>query len=254
MLNKLKEALSKNEVTFGTWMQINSPVSAEILCSAGFDWVCVDLEHGIFDLESLANIFRTIDSFGVVPVARVPFNDVVWIHRTLDAGAKGLIIPMISSREEAKKAISYSRYPPRGTRGVGYCRANAYGDIKKIAKDDDISVILQIEQEKAIDDICGILPVEHFDGTFIGPLDLALSMGVDTDNYKFGCCLDIYLHSCNRFKKPPGIHIVRPNKDDIEKAVKGGYKMIALGLDNVFMDTEARKNILVAKGVLSERN
>ncbi len=247
-MNKLKEALSEKKVTFGTWMQINSPVSAEVLCKAGFDWVCVDLEHGIFDLESLANIFRAIDSFGTVPVARVPFNDVVWIHRALDAGAKGLIIPMINSREEAKKAVSNSRYPPIGERGVGYCRANRYGDSSKIAKDDDISVILQIEHEKAIDDICDIMSVEYFDGTFIGPLDLALSMGVDLDNYKFECCLETYLHSCRRFNKPPGMHIVRPDKENIQKAVNDGYKMIALGLDNVFLEEGAVRALSFAKG------
>ena len=126
-MNKLKETLKNNRLSVGTWIQIGHPACVEILAGSGFDWICVDLEHGVIDLESMSNLFRTIERFDCVSIARIPANDPVWIHRTLDAGAKGIIVPMIKNRKEARKAISESKYPPLGERGFGYSRANAYG-------------------------------------------------------------------------------------------------------------------------------
>src|SRR5512142_2542951 len=119
MTNKLRHALLRREVTLGSWIQIGHPACAEVLARAGFDWVCVDLEHGIIDLESAANIFRALNGFDCVPVARLPLNDPVWIDRVLDAGAGGLIIPVVNTAAEGAQAVRQSKYPPQGVRGFG---------------------------------------------------------------------------------------------------------------------------------------
>src|SRR5512137_3025198 len=114
MKNRLRSALLENRLTLGGWLQIGHPACAEIHARAGFDWVCVDLEHGAIDLATTADLFRAIEAFGCVPVARLPLNDPVWIHRVLDAGARGLIIPMVKTAQEAEAAVREAKYPPRG--------------------------------------------------------------------------------------------------------------------------------------------
>ena len=248
MKNKLRKALLEKQVTFGAWMQIGHPAIAEIFAKAGFDWICVDLEHGAIDLETMTNIFRTIDAFDCVGVARLPINDPVWIHRSLDAGAGGLIIPMVKTAAEAEKAISEAKYPPCGVRGFGYSRANMHGmDFDEYIKtaNDQIAMIMQIEHKDAIANLEEIVKVEGVDGLFIGPLDLSGSMGItgQMEHPDMITALEKYRKAATTANKSFGMHIVRPNQDNIKQTIEQGYTMIALGLDNVFLD-ESSKAVL----------
>jgi 2-keto-3-deoxy-L-rhamnonate aldolase RhmA len=252
MKNKLRQALLEHKLSLGAWMQIGHPACAEIFAHAGFDWVCVDLEHGAIDLETMANIFRTLDGFDCVPVARLPLNDPVWIHRTLDAGARGMIIPMVKTAAEAESAIRESKYPPRGVRGYGYSRANMHGmDFAEYiaSANEEIAMVMQIEHKDAIANIDSILEVPGVDGVFIGPLDLSGSMGItgQLQHPDMVAALDKYLAACRKHKISAGTHIVRPNEQSIRMAVDQGYTLIALGLDNVFLD-EGAKACLKAAG------
>jgi len=245
MKNKLRRALLNNELTLGAWIQIGHPACAEIFGRAGFDWVCVDLEHGAIDLETMANIFRTLEAFEAVPVARLPANDPVWIHRSLDAGARALIIPMVNSADQAEAAVREAKYPPRGVRGFGYSRANLHGmDFETYIAEanDQIAMIMQIEHKQAIENLDAILEVPGVDGVLIGPLDLSGSMGLtgQMDHPDVVAALRRYLDVCAAHKKPAGIHIVRPNPDNIRQTIQAGYTLIVLGLDNVFLDEGAR--------------
>jgi 2-dehydro-3-deoxyglucarate aldolase len=251
MKNKLRHALLERQVTLGSWIQIGHPASAEVLARAGFDWVCVDLEHGAIDLETTANIFRALDGFDCVPVARLPLNDPIWIHRTLDAGARALIIPMVKTAAEAEAAVREAKYPPRGGRGYGYSRANLYGaDFESYitTANDEIAMVMQIEHKDAIANIDAILEVPGVDGVFIGPLDLSGSMGItgQLDHPQMVEALKKYLGACRAHKKSPGLHIVRPNDAAIRRALDEGYTMLALGLDNVFMEQSARASLKAA--------
>lgn len=241
-MNKLKSALINNEITFGTWIQIGHPTVAEIL-APHFDWICVDLEHGIIDIESMTNLFRAIENANSVPIVRIPLNDSIWIHRTLDAGAKGLIIPMVKTRKEADRAIQEAKYSPIGNRGFGYSRANLYGKnfyeyINSI--NDEISIIFQIEHIDAINNLDEILMLDDFDGTFIGPYDLSGSMKIvgEFENIRYKNILKKYLSSSEKHKKSPGLHIIEPSKQNIKEAIENGYKMIALGTDTVFLNKQ----------------
>ena len=245
-MNKLKLALKNNEVSFGAWIQIGHPAIAEILANNGFDWICIDLEHGVIDIETMTNIFRAIEKYNCVPIVRIPVNDPVWIHRVLDAGAKGLIIPMINNSKDAQKAVEEAKYPPIGKRSFGYSRSNLYGEnFNKYVKNinNEIIIILQIEHVSAINNLEDILAVEGFDGTLIGPYDLSGSMGIvgEFDNIKFKEVLDKYLNLSKLYDKKIGIHVVRPTKENIKEVIKKGYKFIALGTDAVFLEEKSKK-------------
>ena len=248
MKNKLRRALLEREITLGSWIQIGHPACAEVMARAGFDWVCVDLEHGAIDLETTADIFRALGGFDCVPVARLPLNDPIWIHRTLDAGARGLIIPMVKTAAEAEAAVREAKYPPRGVRGFGYSRANLYGadfDACIASANEEIAMIMQIEHKDAIANLDAILRVEGVDGVFIGPLDLSGSMGITgkLDHPQMVAALEQYRAVCRAHKKSAGMHIVRPNEENVRWALDEGYTMLALGLDNVFMEQSARASL-----------
>ena len=250
--NKFRDALLARKLTIGAWMQIGHPAIAEIFAKAGFDWVCVDLEHGAIDIETTANIFRAIDAFDCVPVARLPLNDPIWIHRVLDAGARGLIIPMVNTGDEARKAVECAKHPPLGKRGFGFCRASTHDfDFKEYVKysNSHIAVIAQIEHKTAIHNIEDILSVNGIDGVFIGPYDLSGSMGIvgQLNHEKMTEALNTYLEACDKYRKPAGTHVVYPTQAAIEKAKIEGYTTLALGLDTTMLGDTAR----TAKSVLS---
>jgi len=252
MENKLRRALLKNELSVGTWIQIGHPAVAEILARVGYDWVCVDLEHGSIDIETLTDLFRAIEANDAVPIARLPQNDPIWIRRSLDAGAMGLIIPMVNSSQEIESAIRYAKYPPRGERGYGYSRANSFGmDFEDyIAKaNETIAIIAQIEHKDGIENIDSILQVQNLDGAFIGPLDLSGSYGKtgQLDCPEMRDALQRYLEACKKHRKCAGTHIVRPDERSIRNAINQGYKMIALGVDGVFLEMASMSALRAAK-------
>jgi len=257
MQNKLRKALLERKLTVGGWMQIGHPACAEILARVGFDWVCVDLEHGVIELETMANIFRALDAFDCVPVARLPYHDTIWIKRTLDAGARGLIVPMVNSAEQADQAIREAKYPPRGRRGYGYSRANLHGlNFRESIREanDEIAVIMQIEHRDGIANVDSILRVDSVDGVFIGPLDLSASFGKTGD---LGCvevtaALETFRAACREHNRSAGMHIVHPNENNIREAISQGYTLIALSVDTVFLASAASAALNLMKGVASQ--
>lgn len=250
-MKSFRKRLQDRELLLGGWMQIGHPAVAEIMARVGFDWVCVDLEHGAIDLESMTNIFRTLDGFDCTPVARLPLNDPVWIHRCLDAGARALIIPMVKTAEEAEDAVREAKYPPRGNRGYGYSRANMHGidfDRSIQTANDDIAMIMQIEHKDAIANLDAILDVPDVDGLFIGPLDLSGSMGItgQMDHPDMVAALKRYRDACADHKTTAGMHIVRPDDGNVWATIENGYSLIALGLDNVFIHEGAAAALAAA--------
>lgn len=246
MQNPFRLALLDRKPTLGAWMQIGHPAVAEIFARRGFDWVCVDLEHGVIGLERMAGLFSAIERLGSVPVARLPANDPVWIHRSLDAGARGLIVPMINTAEGAEAAVREARFPPLGNRGFGYSRANLYGmefDAYTRRANDEIALVMQIEHKEAIANLEAILAVDGVDGVFIGPYDLSGSMGRvgQMDHPDMVRALETYRSVCRKARKAFGLHIVRPDPPALQKALDEGYTLIALGLDVVFLDESAHR-------------
>jgi 2-keto-3-deoxy-L-rhamnonate aldolase RhmA len=248
MNNKLRDALLGNRPTAGAWIQIGHPAAAEVLAGAGFDWVCVDMEHGAIDLETAAGLFRTLAAFDTVAVGRLPANDPVWIHRVLDAGAQGLVVPMVNTAEEAQRAVREAKYPPEGVRGFGYSRANAYGaDFTRYVRDanENVPVIVQIEHERAVANLEAIAAVRGVDGLFIGPYDLSGSMGLtgQFEHPRVRAALERFLSVCRGAGKAAGMHLVHPDEDAIRKCLAEGYTLVALGTDAVFLHETASRHV-----------
>lgn len=233
-------------------MQIGHTAVAEILARAGYDWVCVDLEHGAIDLERMTDIFRTLDGFDCVPVVRLPTNDPVWIRRSLDAGARGIIVPMVNSAGEAKAAVREAKYPPDGVRGFGYSRANRHGvDFESYTAEanEEIAMVMQIEHKDAIADIDNILAVDGVDGVFIGPLDLSGSMGItgQMQHPEMLAALRRFRDASKAQGVSFGMHIVTPDDTNVRNIIEEGYTLLALGLDNVFLHKAASAALSLAR-------
>jgi 2-dehydro-3-deoxyglucarate aldolase/4-hydroxy-2-oxoheptanedioate aldolase len=181
MKNPVKNKLKNGQKTMGGFLQTLSPVAAEIMAQAGFDWLIVDLEHSPGDFANLQAQLQAMNGSGVVPFARAPWNDMVAIKRILDTGVMGVLVPYVNTREEAEAAVAACKYPPQGVRGVaGSPRAAGYtGNTMPYlsSANDETIVMIAVETMEAVGNLDGILEVEGLDGIFIGPVDLASSMG-----------------------------------------------------------------------------
>jgi len=178
--NRLKQALLKKQTQIGLWSTLSSSYTVEVVAGAGFDWIVLDTEHSPADLENLLGQLQAIAAYPATPVVRVPWNDMVNIKRVLDIGAQSLLIPQVNTVEEARNAVSYTRFPPGGLRGVaGATRGTRFGRIKNYFKTahEDICVIVQLESRESLDNLEAIAAIEGVDGLFIGPADLHASLG-----------------------------------------------------------------------------
>ncbi len=181
--NRVKRMIKAGQKTAGAWAQLCSPIATEILARGGFDWILIDMEHAPGDILTLVSQCQAVAAAGTgaVPFVRVPWNDLVWIKRILDAGAYGLMIPYVNTEEEAIQAVRACKYPPQGIRGIaGSPRAAGYGrDTTSYLKraNDEIFVMLQVETPQAVDNLEKIAQVPGVDALFIGPMDLSTSMG-----------------------------------------------------------------------------
>ena len=180
-MNLVKQKLQQGQKTVGGFLQTLSPVAAEIMSQSGFDWLIVDLEHAPGDFANLQLQLQAMNGSAVIPFARAPWNDEVAIKRILDTGVLGVLIPYVNTRAEAEAAVAACKYPPEGVRGVagspraaGYTR-NAMSYLN--SANAEIIVMIAVETAEAVDNLDEILSVAGLDGIFIGPMDLASSMG-----------------------------------------------------------------------------
>ncbi len=243
-LEQVRGKLRRGEPTIGTWMQLADDSVAEIMGAAGFDWVAIDLEHGRFAEAQLPSLFRAIEATGTLPFVRLGEVSAYRIKAALDAGAKGLILPMIESAEQLERAVSWAMYPPRGTRGVGYSRANLFGS----NFDTGISaapplIVAQIEHIRAVDGIDALLSVSGLDAIMIGPYDLSASIGATgafgDEAYKRA--LSTVIAACKRHGVPCGLHVVQPDEEALRQAIAAGHRFVAYGTDAVFLWKSAKR-------------
>src|SRR5205807_3805349 len=178
--NGFKRALASGEPQIGLWSSLSSHYTVEVIAGAGFDWILLDTEHSPSDLESVLTQLQAAAPYPTHPVVRVPWNDMVSIKRVLDIGAQSLLVPYVSSAQEAAHAVSHTRYPPKGVRGVaGTTRATRFGRIQDYARraHEEICLLVQVETQAALDNIEAICAIEGVDGVFVGPADLHASFG-----------------------------------------------------------------------------
>tara|TARA_B110000503_G_scaffold114484_1_gene172084 strand:- start:6958 stop:7698 length:741 start_codon:yes stop_codon:yes gene_type:complete len=229
----------------GSWITLNNIAIAEIMADAGFDWLCIDMEHSVIDYSDANQLIMAIQGKGIKAYVRVGENNTRIIKRVLDAGADGIIVPSVNSAEEAQRAVDSFKYPPMGKRGVGLSRAQGYGfDFENYRdnKTKDLKLIVQIEHINAIEELEAIISTPGIDGTFIGPYDLSGSIGKpgQWDHPKVKEALSKYEEIASRSKKYMGYHVIEPNYEFVEEKIIKGYNFIALSLDSLFLGSAAR--------------
>jgi len=232
--NPFKRALKAGKAQIGLWSSLSSNYSVEVIAGAGYDWILLDCEHSPNDLENLLTQLQAAAPYPSHPVVRVPWNDMVTIKRVLDVGAQSLLIPYVSTAEEARAAVSYTRYPPAGVRGVaGTTRATRFGRIKDYAKraHEEICVLVQVETQGALDNIEAICAVDGVDGVFIGPADLHASLGYTGEiaNPAVKPLIDEAIRRIRKKNKAPGI--LTPNEADAKHWLGCGALFVAVGAD-----------------------
>jgi len=232
----------------GSWITLNHPSIAEIMADAGFDWLCVDMEHSVTDYAEAQQLILAIQSKGIKAFVRVGENNTRIIKRVLDAGADGIIVPSVNSAKEAKKAVDALKYPPIGKRGVGLSRAQKYGFGLENYRDvvsKDIKLIVQIEHIDAIRELDLIIKTDGVDGTFIGPYDLSGSLGKpgQWDDPEVKKALLVYEGTVKKYDKWVGFHVIQPDFNLVNEKIEKGYNFIAFSLDVLFLGTLARNQV-----------
>ena len=206
----------KKKLQLGTWITLNHFSIAELLADSGFDWLCIDMEHSVTDYFEAQQLIMTIQSKGLKAYVRVGENNDRIIKRVLDAGADGIIVPMVNNKNDAIKAIKSVKYPPVGKRGVGLSRAQDYGfgfEKYKDNKAKKIKLIVQIEHVDGVNNLESILDLDNIDGTFIGPYDLSGSMGKPGkyNDIEVKKVLEKYETIANNYSKLMGFHVIEPD-------------------------------------------
>jgi 2-keto-3-deoxy-L-rhamnonate aldolase RhmA len=234
--------------TIGSWITLNHPSIAEIMADAGFDWLCIDLEHSVTDYFEAQQLIIAIQSKGIKAFVRVGENNARIIKRVLDAGADGIIVPSVNSAEDAQKAVNAMKYPPLGTRGVGLARAQSYGftfDNYRDIKSKEIILIVQIEHINAIKELDAILKIDGVDGTFIGPYDLSGSIGKpgQLDAAEVFTALKAYEDTVKNYDKLIGFHVVQPEFNLVIDKQNKGYNFIAFSFDAYFLGQKVREQL-----------
>lgn len=248
----LKQRLDNRELTIGSWITIGHTSVAEIMAKAGFDWLTVDMEHSAITLDIAQQLIQTIELCGISPLVRVGYNDPNLIKRVMDAGAHGVIVPMVNTREEAERAVGSVKYPPRGFRGVGLARAQKYGaDFEgyKTWNENESIVIVQVEHIKAVENLEDILSVDDVDGFIIGPYDLSGSLGVpgQFDHPDVVEALEEVKKVSERLNALSGFHVIPPDVKSFKEKVNQGYRFVAHSLDILFLGNGCRNSLSCIK-------
>ena len=256
----LKGRLRKRELTIGSWITLGHTSIAEIMAQAGFDWLTVDMEHSAITLHEAQQLIQVIELSGCVPLVRVGANDANLIKRVMDAGAHGVIVPMVNSREDAERAVGAVKYPPQGFRGVGLARAQAYGaDFEGYRKWNEAEsvVVVQIEHVRAVENLEAILSVEGVDAFIVGPYDISASLGVpgQFNHPDMSAALRRIMETANRLEAVAGYHVVPPDVGQAVQKMRQGYLFLAYSTDFLFLGESCRGGLKAIRAHLeSERS
>ncbi|MCC8996735.1 MAG: aldolase/citrate lyase family protein [Nitrosomonas sp.] len=244
----LKSRLNRSELTIGSWVTLGHPSIAEIMAAAGFDWLVLDMEHSVLELSEVQTLIQVLDSKQCPAIVRLTSNHPDQIKRVMDAGATGIMVPMIKSAADAKDAVSSMYYPPRGQRGVGLARAQGYGHSFQAYRqwlENNAVVIVMIEHIDAVKAIDDILAVPGVDGYIIGPYDLSGSMGRpgDLNHPDVQAAITQIMQAGHRAQKPGGIHVIEPDPEALQQRIQAGFNFLGYGLDIRILDSICRTHL-----------
>jgi 4-hydroxy-2-oxoheptanedioate aldolase len=247
--NPVKQKLRAGQPTFGTWLSLGDLHATRVLARLGFDWLTLDIEHSPIDWSQAATLFAAIADAGCVPLARVPEGSHHYIKRVLDAGAWGIVVPMVDTVEQAQLAIAAAKYPPQGNRSVGGGMhamnfAATAGDYYAQAND-EVLVVLQTESPRGVENAEAIYRLPGVDAIFIGPNDLRFQMRSSDGTFptadQHEAMIQRVIEIGRRVGCPTGIHAMSP-ESALERAGQG-MQFLAVGSDLRMMTLEAQRSV-----------
>ncbi|MEO1122882.1 MAG: aldolase/citrate lyase family protein [Cyanobacteria bacterium J06635_15] len=244
-IQNIRQILRSGGHSIGSWMQIPHPSVAEIMGQAGYDWVAVDLEHGSISVHQLPDLFRALELGATLPLVRLMQGQAKDCKQALDAGAGGVIVPMVASAEYLKQVKEVCCWPPAGSRGVGFSRANLFGKhFTAYAEEAQAPLLIaQIEHIRAVENLASILKVEGLDAILVGPYDLSASMGITAqfEHPSFKEAINHVRQVCQQQAFPLGIHIVQPDPSETHQRIVEGYQFIAYSIDAVILNLYSQR-------------
>lgn len=248
----LKEKLKHNQLTIGSWITLGHPGIVEIMSQTNFDWLVIDMEHSVISFETAQIMISLIQAGGKAALVRVGKNDELIIKRVMDAGATGVIVPMVNTVELAQQAVDFVKYPPKGKRGVGLARAQKYGfgfDEYKSWLESEAIVVAQIEHIDAIRNFEAIVKLDDIDAYIIGPYDLSASMGYPGEYHRDEVvkAIDHVLNICKQRSKPIGFHVIHPDAKLVNEKIEQGCSFIAFSIDFFFLGTKIKEEFVKIK-------
>ncbi|MBN1185208.1 MAG: hypothetical protein JXB49_23185 [Bacteroidales bacterium] len=250
-LKKVKNIkLGKNELILGSWINTASPIISEIMSASGFDFLCLDAEHSALDYHNSLQLLQAIKAGNpnCFPLVRMQGNNYADTKRYLDAGALGVIAPLINTKSQAELLVESVYYPPKGNRGVGFGRSHGYGfdfDRYMDYSATNLFTAIQVEHIDAVNNFEEIAKVEGIDAVFVGPYDLTASMGITAqfNNTEYQKILEYINLKCKEYGLISGIHVVQPDTNEVLQKYKMGYQMIAYSLDITIIGTNCRNAV-----------
>jgi 4-hydroxy-2-oxoheptanedioate aldolase len=250
--NRLRQIWADDRPALGGFCSVASPVTAEMMARAGFDFLVIDAQHGGATLESLLGLVQAVELGGAAPIVRVPWNDPAVIMRVLDLGAAGVIVPMVSTAADAQAAAAACRYPPDGIRSFGIVRG---GFGSPAAANREVVCLVMIETVEGLQNTEDIVTTSGVDGIFFGPVDLSLSMGLDSTRafalQETADALATVVESCRRNGRVAAT--VVPGPEQAPAAVELGMRMLAVGTDTRYVRSGADADVAALKRLFGER-
>ncbi len=248
--NALREIWRRGGVVVNGWLSIPSAFAAEVMAHQGFDSLVVDMQHGVVDYQVAVTMLQGISTTGVVPLARVPWNDPAWIMKILDAGAYGVICPMISTPEDAEALVRACKYPPRGYRSWGPVRALIYaGSDYREHADQELLVLPMIETAEGLKNLDAILSVPGVDGVYVGPADLSLALGCtprrDQTEPPGVEAQQQIAEACRRHGAIAGIHTA--SSAYALRMIAAGYRFVTLASDSRMLAARASEEVAAVR-------
>lgn len=246
--NSLRRLWKEDKAALGAWLSIPDSFSAEVMARAGYDWLCIDMQHGLVDFQRAVPMLQAISTTTAAPVVRVPWNDPAIIMKVLDAGAQAVIVPLINTRADTELAVSACRYPPRGIRSYGPTRAGLGGGYFERAEE-SACCIPMIETASALKNLDDILSVPGVDAVYVGPMDLSLSLGLAPKPDREGDAvyseaLGRILEACRRHGVAAGIHA---GSRMAAKRVVDGFRFVLVSSDVDLLARNAARELRAAR-------
>ena len=246
--NGIKEAWNNGQTIINGWSSIANTFNAEIMAASGFDSITIDMQHGLVGYQKVVEMLQAISGYNITPMVRVPWNDPSMVMRCLDAGAYGIICPMVNTKEECEKFVTSCRYPPKGNRSFGPIRARIYGgDDYFHHANETLLNFAMIETSEAVDNLDKILSVDELDAVYIGPSDLAVTMGYTPGAYQKEVedCLIYIVETCKSKNIKTGIHC--PDGKTVKERFDMGYDLGTISADAALLTQASKREIADAK-------